>query len=190
MKKYMTMQNGDYVNLSQSIFKMAYLIPKSQNSGDVDKKFLSEAIGIHPDKKIRLLASSYLGMGHFGVVIDDAKGNYHALMLGGSNGHDHLATSIAYMFYQFDKPNGKIEKLEDNMCIIFNNISLKDYVSKIYYRIIDSIIQETTEKKVDQNIIYQLVKKELINENQMCDLDNYCGDNTEEYIHLDDNESE
>ncbi len=102
-----------------------------------EKSFLLESIKIHPNKNINLISSVYLGLGHYGIIIDDGNGFYHSLFVGGSNYYDRLQNTCAFMLYQFDEPSGKISDLSSNDEIIFYNISMRDDILKIYMSTLD-----------------------------------------------------
>lgn len=165
-----------YISLNQSFFQTNY---KYCTNESIPEQFIA-GISLHSNKKLQLVSYIYLGMGHYGLIISDSFGFYHCLLMGGSNSHERLYNTIAYMLYQFDMPHGRMENLYPSTNIIFYNIEMVDYVSKIYYSLYDDI-----QNYKNEDSLYQRLKFLLENDEKQCILETSEMDRTEELCRLD-----
>lgn len=117
--------------------------------------FLYDSLVTHSNKNIKPMAYGYLGLGHYGVIIDDGIGNYHCLFVGGSNGYERLECSTSYQLYTFNNPSGKIDELSHETEIVFNKISMNPEVLKLCYELLDDDCPKTEEdfhEKIKQKL--------------------------------------
>jgi hypothetical protein len=94
--------------------------------------YVANIIPYHPNINIKLITQTYLGMGHYGSIIDDSKGFYHSVILGGNSSHERFYNTISFTLYSFDNPCGKISDLKNNPNIIFHWLEMSENVKKIY----------------------------------------------------------
>lgn len=121
------------INLYPTLFETQFDLCDRCGYDNEHSKFVSE----HPSKKNKLLAYVYLGMGHYGYIIEDTKKFYHCLMVGGSNYYDRLRNYICFMFYDFSNPAGHVIDLNHATFIKFMGMEMNKELNKKYMEILD-----------------------------------------------------
>jgi hypothetical protein len=143
-----------HVQLKPSVFYKTY-------SDCIKVNNLSHIIDVdifHPNIETKPISHTYLGMGYYGVIIEDFKGFYHCIILGGSDDHERFHNNISFMFYPFNNPCGEVSKLNNTTNIIFHWLVMSKNTQKVYLQITINNPEIVIEKK-----FYDKMKSMLLN---------------------------
>lgn len=85
----------------------------------------------HSNSNILPYAIYYFDNGYYGIIFE-YQGCFHALLMGGGDEYLYQMNNLAFLLYNFDKPNGSMEEVKSNTKICFRIMLFNNDIQQLY----------------------------------------------------------